>query len=70
MKAKFEIFETGGKYRFQLKAANGEVVADSQEYDSESAARKGVEAVRRAAADASIEQGMLNMRREMPPGSH
>ncbi|MGV9263081.1 YegP family protein [Kitasatospora sp. NPDC003701] len=55
MAGKFEVYEdAGGKYRFRLKAGNGEIVATGQGYASKEAAHKGVDAVRRAAADASV----------------
>ncbi|MDN5861646.1 MAG: DUF1508 domain-containing protein [Pseudonocardia sp.] len=55
MAGKFEIYEgKDGKYRFRLKAGNGEVVATGQAYASKAAAKKGVEAVRKAADGASV----------------
>ena len=53
MAAKFEIFtDKAGEYRFHLKAANGEIVAQSQGYDTRDGALKGIDAVKRAAAEA------------------
>jgi uncharacterized protein len=58
MAAKFEVYEdAGGKFRFRLKAGNGEVVAQSQAYATREGAVKGCEAVRRAAADAEVVDG-------------
>ncbi|MEV7777520.1 DUF1508 domain-containing protein [Kitasatospora sp. NPDC088351] len=55
MPGKFEVYEdAGGKFRFRLKAGNGEIVATGQGYASKDAARKGIEAVQRAAADATV----------------
>lgn len=52
---KFEVYQDkAGKYRFRLKAGNGEVVATGEAYESKSSARAGCEAVQRAAAGASI----------------
>ena len=51
---KFEIYEAKDGWRFRLKAGNGEVVATGEAYSSCSAAVKGTEAVRRAAADAVL----------------
>jgi len=51
---KFEIYEAKDGWRFRLKAGNGEVVATGEAYSSRSAAVKGTEAVRRAAADAVL----------------
>lgn len=41
--------------KFDLKAANGEVIATSEVYSGEAACEKGVESVRKFAADAPIE---------------
>lgn len=55
MAGKFEVYEDkGGKFRFRLKAGNGEVVAQGQGYASLAAAKKGCEAVQRAADGAAI----------------
>ena len=54
MAAEFELLKDAGNYYFVLKAANGEVVAGSQEYRSIADARKGMQAVQRAAAAADV----------------
>lgn len=55
MAAKFEVYtDKAGKHRFRLKAGNGEVVATGEAYETRAAARKGCEAVQRAAAAAEI----------------
>ncbi|MFJ7217888.1 YegP family protein [Amycolatopsis sp. NPDC098790] len=55
MAGKFEVYQDkAGKYRFRLKAGNGEVVATGEAYESKSSAQAGCEAVQRAAAGASI----------------
>ncbi len=54
MAAKFEIYKSKNGYRFRLKAGNGEVVATGEEYSSLDGAKKGCEAVARAAASANI----------------
>ncbi|GGK64271.1 YegP family protein [Nocardia camponoti] len=47
---KFEIFtDTQGKYRFRLKAANGEIIAQSQAYEELEGAKNGIESIRRNA---------------------
>jgi uncharacterized protein YegP (UPF0339 family) len=52
---KFEVYEDrGGKFRFRLKAGNGEVVATGEAYETEASAEKGTEAVKRAADGASV----------------
>lgn len=55
MAARFEVYESSGQYRFRLKAANGEIVASGEAYESKSGAHEGCEAVKRAAAAATIE---------------
>jgi uncharacterized protein len=55
MAGKFEVYEDrSGKYRFRLKASNGQVVAVGEAYETKAAALKGCEAVQRAAEGASI----------------
>ena len=51
MAGKFEVYQDrGGKYRFRLKASNGQVVASGEAYETKAAARKGCESVQNAAA--------------------
>jgi uncharacterized protein len=49
-----------GKYHFNLQAANGEIIATSELYESKASAEKGIESVRvnapRAALDDRCEQ--------------
>ena len=55
MAGKFEVYEDkAGKFRFRLKAGNGEVVASGEAYESRAGAHKGCEAVQRAADGADI----------------
>jgi uncharacterized protein YegP (UPF0339 family) len=55
MAGTFEVYEdSSGKFRFRLKAGNGEVVAVGEAYETKAGARNGCEAVQRAAAGASI----------------
>jgi hypothetical protein len=55
MAGKFEVYQDrAGKYRFRLKASNGEIVASGEAYESKSAAHKGCEAVQRAADGATV----------------
>ncbi len=44
-----------GQYRFSLKAANGETIAQSEMYNSKAAAKNGIESVKKNAAGASID---------------
>jgi uncharacterized protein YegP (UPF0339 family) len=54
---KFEVYEDrAGKFRFRLKASNGQVVATGETYETKAAAEKGCEAVQRAADGATIEE--------------
>jgi uncharacterized protein len=47
MAAKFEISKDhAGKYRFHLKAPNGEIIAASHGYETKANAEKGIEAIK------------------------
>ena len=55
MAAKFELYnDKAGKYRFRLKAANGEVIAVGEAYESKASAKNGVESVKKNAATAEV----------------
>jgi uncharacterized protein YegP (UPF0339 family) len=55
MAGKFEIFvDNAGKYRFRLKASNGQTIVASQGYSSRKSALEGIESVRRHAPEAII----------------
>lgn len=55
MAGKFEVYEDkAGKFRFRLKAGNGEIVAAGEAYETKASAIKGCEAVQRAADGAKI----------------
>ncbi len=57
MAGKFEVYEDrAGKFRFRLKASNGQVVATGEAYETKAAAKNGCEAVQRAADGATIEE--------------
>ncbi|MFG1997961.1 YegP family protein [Spirillospora sp. NPDC048911] len=43
-----------GKYHFNLVATNGQVIATSESYESKAAALKGIESVRKNAAEAEL----------------
>ena len=54
MVGKFEIAKnTSGGFHFSLKAANGEKILTSENYQSRAEAQNGAESVRRNAADAN-----------------
>lgn len=51
MAAKFTLFkDKAGKYRFNLKAANGEIIAASESYPDRKSAEKGIASVIKSAA--------------------
>jgi len=55
MAGTFEVYkDKAGKFRFRLKASNGQIVASGEAYESMSNAKEGCEAVQRAAAGAKI----------------
>ena len=55
MAAKFELYtDKAGKFRFNLKAGNGEVIATSEAYESKASAKNGIESVKKNAPDAPI----------------
>lgn len=52
---KFELYlDKGGKYRFHLKATNGEIIAVSAAYKEKGSSLKGIESVRRNAPEAEV----------------
>jgi uncharacterized protein len=56
MAAKFEISkDKAGKFRFHLKAPNGEIIAASQGYETKASAEKGIAAIKTHAAGAKVE---------------
>ena len=58
MTGKFEVFlDKGGKFRFRLKAANGQIILASQGYKSKESAMNGIESVQKnAESDAQFER--------------
>ena len=52
---KFEIYKDASeKFRFRLKASNGETIAASEAYESKDGCKNGVESVKRDAPIAEI----------------
>jgi hypothetical protein len=52
---KFEIYkDKSSKFRFRLKAGNGEVIAVGEAYESKAAGKNGVESVQKNAAGATV----------------
>ncbi|QRX93388.1 YegP family protein [Streptomyces noursei] len=57
MAGKFEMYEDkAGKYRYRLKAGNGEIIAVGEAYNSKAACEKGIESVKRNAPTAEVRE--------------
>lgn len=55
MAGKFELYkDKQGKFRFRLKAGNGEIIAVGEAYESKASALNGIDSIRRNAADAKL----------------
>ncbi|MBB3606391.1 hypothetical protein FHT40_006082 [Mycolicibacterium sp. BK556] len=55
MAGKFEITkDKAGKYRFRLKAGNGEIIAVSEAYETKTSAKNGIESVKTNAPGATV----------------
>lgn len=52
---KYVIKSTGTGIKFDLKAANGEIIATSEVYTTKSACQNGIESVRHSAPNAQID---------------
>ena len=56
MAGKFELYkDKAGKFRFRLKAGNGQVIAVSEAYESKASANNGIASVRKNAPDAKLD---------------
>lgn len=56
MAGKLELYkDAGGKFRFRLKAGNGEIIASSEAYNSKASAQNGIESVKTNAPTAQIQ---------------
>ncbi len=56
MAGKFELYQDKSeKFRFRLKAGNGQVIAVSEAYESKASAMSGIESVRKNAGDATLD---------------
>jgi len=52
---KFEIYkDAAGKFRFRLKAPNGEIIATGEAYESKDGCKKGIESVKTNAPKAQV----------------
>lgn len=55
MAGKFEIYkDSQAKYRFRLKAGNGEIIAVGESYESKAGVTNGIDSIKRNAPDAAI----------------
>jgi uncharacterized protein YegP (UPF0339 family) len=55
MAGKFEVYkDAAGKFRFRLKAGNGEIIAVGEAYESKPGALNGIESIKKNAAEAEI----------------
>lgn len=55
MAGKFEIYkDSRGKYRFRLKAGNGEIIAVGEAYESRAGVANGIDSIKRNAPDAPV----------------
>ena len=55
MAGKFELYtDPAGKYRFRLKASNGQIIAASQAYSTRRSALEGIGSVRKYAPQAEV----------------
>ena len=56
MAGKFELYkDKGGKFRFRLKAGNGQIIAVSEAYESKASANNGIASIRKNAAGAKLD---------------
>ncbi|HYZ99508.1 MAG TPA: YegP family protein [Acidimicrobiales bacterium] len=56
MAGKFELYtDRSGKFRFRLKASNGQIIASSEAYNSKASALNGIESVKKNAPDAATD---------------
>ena len=56
MAGKFELYkDAGGRFRFQLKARNGQVIAVGEAYEGKSTIMSGIESVKRNAGSATVD---------------
>lgn len=69
MSGKFELYtDSAGKYRFRLKAGNGEIIAVGEAYGSKAAAMSGIDSVKHQAAEASVHDMTSDMPASGKPG--
>ena len=54
MAGKFVIKKSKDQYIFDLKAANGEIIATSERYETKASAKSGIESVKKNAPSAPV----------------
>ena len=55
MAGKFELYKDAkGKFRFRLKASNGQIIAVGEAYETKAAAQNGIASVQKNAPDAPV----------------
>ena len=55
MAGKFEVYQDKAeKFRFRLKAGNGEVIAVGEAYESKASCLNGIESIKKNAPDAEV----------------
>lgn len=55
MAGKFEVYQDkAGKFRFRLKAGNGQIIAVGEAYESKKACMNGIASIRKNAPDAKL----------------
>ena len=60
MPAKFVLSkDKGGKFRFNLLATNGQVIASSEGYNTKAAANNGINSVKKNAATAAVQDNTV-----------
>ena len=56
MAGKYELYaDKAGKYRFRLKASNGQVIASSEAYESKASAQNGIASVKANADSETVD---------------
>lgn len=55
MAGKFEVYkDAADKYRFRLKAGNGEIIAVGEAYESKAGVLNGIESIKKNASEAEV----------------
>jgi len=61
---RFEIYkDAAGKFRFRLRAANNEIIAVSEAYESKSGCKNGIESVRKSVPKAMTQDLEANVKK-------